>query len=57
MIDFVVTSSSLRNALLVGMATMRFHIAQTDLFMGIFFAFRGLREQFGTNSKLSLGAK
>ena len=40
------------------MATMHFHIAQTGLFMGIFCShFERPREQFGTNSKLSLGCK
>ena len=56
-IDFVSTSPSLRNALWVAMSTLHFHIAQTSLFTGIFCAFRGPREQFGTNSKLSLGCK
>ena len=40
------------------MATMHFHIAKTGLFMGIFCShLEGPREQFGTNSKLSLGCK
>ena len=56
MIDFVGTSPSLRKALCVVMATMHFNIAQTGLLMGIFFTFRAW-EQFGTNSKLSLGCK
>ena len=42
MIDFVNTSPFLKIALQVAMATMHFHIAQTSLFMGIFFAFRGV---------------
>ena len=40
------------------MAIMHFHIAQTGLFMRNFFSNPGgQREQFGTNSKLSLGCK
>ena len=61
MIDFVDTTPFLRIALPVAMATMHFHIALTGLFMsfmGIFFSHTGgSREQFGTNSKLSLGCK
>ena len=49
MIDFV--------ALWVAMAIMHLHIAQIDLFMRIFLHSGGPREQFGTNSKLSLGCK
>ena len=41
MIDRVGTSPFLRKALLVPIATMHFHIAQTGLLMVIFFAFRG----------------
>ena len=44
MIDFVNTPPFLRIALQVAMATMHFHIAQTGLFMVIFFAFRGSQE-------------
>ena len=36
MIDFVGTSPTLRKALWVAMATMHFHVAQSGLFMGIF---------------------
>ena len=54
MIDFVDTSPFLRKALWVAMATMRFYIVQTGLFMGNSTHYRGPREQFGTNSKLSL---
>ena len=58
MIDFVNTPPFLRKALQVAMSTMHFHIAQTGLFMGIFFSHSGdPRKQFGTNSKLSLGCK
>ena len=58
MIDFVDTTPFLRIALQVAMATMHFQIAQTGLFMGIFFLHSGgPKEQFGTNSKLSLGCK
>ena len=58
MIDFVDTPPFLRIVLHVAMVTMHFHIAQTGLFMGIFFSNSGgPREQCGTNSKLSLGCK
>ena len=58
MIDFVNTLPFLRKALHVAMANMHFHIAQTGLFMGIFYSHSGgPRKQFGTNSKLSLGCK
>ena len=41
MIDFVDTSPFLRIALKVAMATMHFHIAQTNLFLEeLFFALR-----------------
>ena len=50
MVYFVGTSPSLRKVLLVAMAAMHLHIAQTGLFMGIY----GPRYQFGTKSKLSL---
>ena len=41
MIDFVDTPPFLRIALRVAMATMHFHIAQTNLFLEeLFFAFR-----------------
>ena len=57
MIDFVGTPLFLRVALRVAMVAMYFHIAPTGLFLrNIFFSFRGPREQFGTNDKLSLGA-
>ena len=57
MIDFVGTSPFLRMALRVAMVAMHFHIAPTGLFFrNIFFSFRGPREQFGTNDKLSWGA-
>ena len=58
MIDFVDTSLSLRIALhvQVAVATMHFHMAQTGLLMGNCLSHSGgLSEQFGTNSKLSLG--
>ena len=42
MIDFVNTPPFLRIALQVAMATMYFHIAQTSLFMGIFFRIQGV---------------
>ena len=42
MIDFVDTSPLLRIALQVAMATMHFHIAQTGLFMGIFFRIKAV---------------
>ena len=59
MIDFVDTTPFLRKALQVAMATMLFHIlAHTSLFMGNSFSHSGgPREQFETNSKLSLGCK
>ena len=60
MIDFVDTPPFLRKALhvQVAVATMHFHIAQTGLFMGKFMPNSGgPREQFGTNSKLSVGSK
>ena len=58
MIDFVDTPPFLRIALQVAMATMHFQIAKTGLFMRIFFSHSGgPREQFNTNSKLSLGCK
>ena len=58
MIDFVDTSPFLKIAIQVAMAIMHFYIAQTCLFMGIFFSHSGgPRKQFGTNSKLSLGCK
>ena len=57
MIDFVVTSQSLRKASWVAMTTMHFHIAQTRLFMGIFLHSGGPREQSDSNLKLSLGCK
>ena len=46
MVYFVGTSSSLRKALLVAMAAMHLHIAQTGLFMGISFR---IQEVSGTN--------
>ena len=33
------------------METMHFHIAQTGSFLELYFAFRGLNEQFGTQEK------
>ena len=58
MIDFVDTSPFLRIALLVAMATMHSHKAQTGLFMRKFFSHSGgPRDQFCTSSKLSLGAR
>ena len=57
MIDFVDSPLFLRIALQVAMATMHLHIAQTGLFMEIFLYSGCPREQFGTNSKLSLGCK
>ena len=56
MINLVGRSPSLRKLSWVAMASMHFHIAKTGLFMGIFFSFRGPREHFGANSKLSLCA-
>ena len=54
MINFVRTPPFLRIALLVVMATMHFHIAQTGLFLGnIFMDLGGSRKQFGTDEKLS----
>ena len=54
MIDFVRTPPFLRITLLVVMATMHFHIAQTGLFWETFFMhLGGSRKQFGTNEKLS----
>ena len=54
MIDFVCTPPFLRIALLVVMATMRFHIAQTGLFLGnILMHLGGSRKQFGANEKMS----
>ena len=41
MIDFVGTAPFLRFTLQVGMVTMHFHIAQTDLFLGTFFSYSG----------------
>ena len=57
MIDFVNTPPFLRIALQVAMATMHLHIAQTGLWVNVFTNSGGPREQFGTNSKLSLGYK
>ena len=58
MIDLVDTSPFLRIALHVVMATMHFHKAQTGLLMWKFCSHTGgHREQFGSNSKLSLGCK
>ena len=58
MIEFVDTPPFLGIALQVAMATMHFHIDQTGSRMGKFFSHSGgPREQFGTNSKLSLGCK
>ena len=52
MIDFVGIPPLLR------MATMHFHIAQTDLFVrNIFFAFRGSRQENDTHEKLSWRCK
>ena len=56
MIDCVRTSPSLRRALLVVMATMHFHIAQTGLFI-VFFAFRGPKETIRHQFKMSLWCK
>ena len=56
-IDLVGTSQSLRKMLWVAMVTIHFHIAQTSLFMGYFFAFREFQGQYSTNSKLSFGFK
>ena len=55
MIDFVGISPFVGITLWVAMATMHFHMAQTDLcFKNIFFLhLGGLSEQFGTNEKLS----
>ena len=47
----------MRIALQVAMVTMNFHIAQNGLSMVIFSHLGGPSEQFGTNSKLSLGCK
>ena len=53
MIDFVGTPPFLRMALRVAMLTMHFHKARTGLLlMEHFLAFRGPREQFGTNERL-----
>ena len=54
MIDFVDTPPFLRIALRVAMATMYFHIAQTNLFLEKqFFSHLGYPwEQCGTNEKL-----
>ena len=60
MIDFVDTPPFLRIALRVAMATMHFHIAQTNLFLEeqFFLHLRYLRKQCGTNEKLPwVGAK
>ena len=42
MIDFIGTSSFLRIALWVAMATMHFHIAQTGLFFEHFYRIHGI---------------
>ena len=58
MIGFVNTPPFLRIALQVAMTTMHFHIAETSLFMWIFFSHSGdPRKQFGTDSKLSFSAR
>ena len=58
MIDFVDTPPFWRIALQVAMATMHFQIAHSVYLWGFFFSHSGgPREQFGTNSKLSLGYK
>ena len=58
MIDFVDTPPFLSITLQVALATMHSHKAKTSLFIQIFFSHSGgPREQFGTNSKLSLGCK
>ena len=57
MIDFVNTHSFLRIALQVAMTTMHFHITQTGLFMGIFFAFRRSKETILHQFKIVLGVQ
>ena len=57
MIDFADTSPFLRIALQVVMATMHFHIAQTGLFMGIFFAFKGSKGKNRHKFKIVLGVQ
>ena len=57
MIANVGTSPSLRKALWVAMTTMHFHIAQTGLFMGIFFAFRQSQETIWHQLKCLYGTR
>ena len=57
MIYFVNTPPFLRIALQVAMATMRFHIAQTGLFMRIFSPFRGSEETIWHQFKIVLGVQ
>ena len=56
-IDSAGTSPSLRKGLWVAMVTMHFYTAQTGLFMAFFSPSGCPREQFCTNSKLSVGCK
>ena len=54
MIDFVGTPPFLRMTVRVAVVAMHFNIGPTGLFLGkFFFSFRGPREQFDTNDKLS----
>ena len=56
MMDLVGIPSFLRIALWVAMATMHFHIAQTDVFGGnIFFAFRVSKRTIWQQLKIVLG--
>ena len=59
MIDFVGITPFLRIPSRVAMATMHFHIAQTDLFVrNIFFLHLGVhRSKMGTHEKLSWACK
>ena len=52
--DFVGTSSPLRKALWVAMASMHFHIAKIGLFKGCF-AFRGSQGTIWHQFKIVLG--
>ena len=57
MIDFVGTFPSLKNALLVAMATMHFYKAKTGLFMGIFFPSRGPQRTICHQFKIVIGVQ
>ena len=58
MSDFVGTTPFLKIALWVAMETMHFHIAGMRIFLETFFSHSGgPTEQFGTNEKLSWGAR